>query len=84
MAYKILVVDDEMMLLNTVRAYLEQAGYTVQTATDGRSALHTFRDFHPDLGDHYKPCAGIKYFWHLLRVMSRFFTTELNLSGRLG
>jgi two-component system alkaline phosphatase synthesis response regulator PhoP len=49
MAYKILVVDDELTLLNTVRAYLEQAGYIVQTATDGGSALHLFRQFQPDL-----------------------------------
>lgn len=49
MAYKILVVDDELTLLNTVQAYLEQAGYMVQTATDGRSALHLFRQFQPDL-----------------------------------
>jgi two-component system alkaline phosphatase synthesis response regulator PhoP len=49
MAYRILVVDDELTLLNTVRAYLEQEGYAVQTATNGRSALHAFRDFQPDL-----------------------------------
>lgn len=49
MAYKILVVDDEQTLLNTVRAYLEQEGYTVQTAVDGRTALLIFRDFQPDL-----------------------------------
>jgi len=49
MAYKILVVDDELTLLNTVRAYLEQEGYTVETAVDGRAALHTFRTFQPDL-----------------------------------
>lgn len=49
MAYKILVVDDEITLLKTVRAYLEQEGYTVQTTTDGRSALHLFRQFQPDL-----------------------------------
>lgn len=49
MAHKILVVDDEMTLLHTVRAYLEQDGYTVQTASDGRSALYAFRDFQPDL-----------------------------------
>jgi len=48
-AYKILVVDDESTLLNTVRAYLEQEGYVVQTAQDGRSALLIFRDFQPDL-----------------------------------
>ena len=49
MAYKILVVDDEITLLNTVRAYLEQEGYTVQTAANGRSALHTVHHFQPDL-----------------------------------
>jgi len=49
MAYKILIVDDEATLLNTVRAYLEQEGYDIQTAVDGRVALFTFRDFHPDL-----------------------------------
>jgi len=49
MAYKILVVDDEQTLLNTVRAYLEQEGYTVQTAVDGRTALLIYRDFQPDL-----------------------------------
>ena len=49
MAYKILVVDDERTLLNTVRAYLEQEGYVVQTAEDGRSALYAFRVFQPDL-----------------------------------
>lgn len=49
MAYKILVIDDERTLLNTIRAYLEQEGYTVRTATNGRSALLTFREFQPDL-----------------------------------
>jgi two-component system alkaline phosphatase synthesis response regulator PhoP len=49
MAYKILVIDDETTLLHTVRAYLEQEGYLVHTATDGPSALHAFRHFQPDL-----------------------------------
>lgn len=49
MAYKILVVDDETTLVSTVRAYLEQEGYVVQTAYDGRSALQAFRAFKPDL-----------------------------------
>ncbi len=49
MAYKILVVDDEPTQLRTVRAYLEDEGYNVRTATDGRMALHVFRSFEPDL-----------------------------------
>lgn len=49
MAYKILVVDDELTLLNTVRAYLEQEGFSVQIASDGRPALQLFRNFQPDV-----------------------------------
>jgi two-component system alkaline phosphatase synthesis response regulator PhoP len=49
MAHKILVVDDEVTLLNSLRAYLEGEGYLVRTATDGRSALQVARDFQPDL-----------------------------------
>lgn len=49
MAHKILVVDDEDTLLRTVRAYLEQEGFTVQTASNGRLALIIFREFKPDL-----------------------------------
>jgi two-component system alkaline phosphatase synthesis response regulator PhoP len=49
MAHKILVVDDEVTLLNSVRAYLEQEGYTVQTAKDGSAALQAARVFQPDL-----------------------------------
>jgi two-component system, OmpR family, alkaline phosphatase synthesis response regulator PhoP len=49
MTHKILVVDDEKTLLNTIRVYLEQEGYAVQTATDGPAALHACRAFRPDL-----------------------------------
>ncbi|RME43808.1 MAG: DNA-binding response regulator [Chloroflexi bacterium] len=46
---KILVVDDEPNILNTVQAYLEKEGYTVYTAMDGPSALKAARAFRPDL-----------------------------------
>ena len=49
MAYKILVVDDEITLLNSLRAYLEGEGYMVRTAVDGRVALQVAREFQPDL-----------------------------------
>ena len=38
MTNKILVVDDEVKIVRTVRAYLEQAGFTVLTAHDGNTA----------------------------------------------
>ncbi len=46
---KILVVDDEPTIVNTVRAYLEQEGYGVYTAADGPAALKAARTFRPDL-----------------------------------
>ncbi len=49
MAHKVLVVDDEAVLLRTVRSYLEQEGYEVRTALNGQAALQEARAFEPDL-----------------------------------
>ncbi len=49
MAYRILVVDDDVTLVNTVQAYLEQEGYIVRTALDGPTAVREARAFRPDL-----------------------------------
>jgi len=49
MSQLILVVDDEPKLVNVVRGYLEQAGYEVVTAGNGREALFATRDHQPDL-----------------------------------
>jgi len=46
---KILVVDDEQSILNVVKAYLEQEGYTVYTAADGLSGLKAAQAYQPDL-----------------------------------
>jgi DNA-binding response OmpR family regulator len=49
MAYKILVVDDEPQVVDTVRVYLEDSGFEVVTARDGRQALFVNRHEKPDL-----------------------------------
>lgn len=49
MAKTILVVDDEKRLVSVVEAYLEQEGYRVVKAYNGREALHVARDEKPDL-----------------------------------
>jgi DNA-binding response OmpR family regulator len=49
MTYKILVADDELTLLSTLRAYLEESGFAVVTATNGRDALFVTRHEKPDL-----------------------------------
>ena len=49
MARKILVVDDESVLVETIAYNLEQAGYQVITAADGKSALQAAHRELPDL-----------------------------------
>ncbi len=49
MSRKILIADDEQHILDTVRAYLENAGLQVVVARDGREALFTYRHEQPDL-----------------------------------
>ena len=49
MGKKILVVDDEKKIVRLVRAYLEQAGFSVVAAYDGQEALTAFRHEKPSL-----------------------------------
>lgn len=46
---KILVVDDEVKIVDAVKAYLENSGYIVFTAFDGEEALNQFEKVNPDL-----------------------------------
>ena len=46
---KILVVDDNKIILRTLRMKLEAAGYMVLTADDGSTAVSTVRREKPDL-----------------------------------
>ena len=45
----ILVVDDEAKIVQLARDYLEHAGFTVRTASDGPTALASVRADKPDL-----------------------------------
>lgn len=49
MAQTILVVDDELKLRDMLRVYLEQEGYRVVEAGNGREALYAARYEKPDL-----------------------------------
>lgn len=46
---KILVIEDEANIVQIIRLYLEQAGYTVLSASDGISGLELHAREHPDL-----------------------------------
>ena len=45
----VLVVDDEPKIVQLARDYLEHAGFTVASASDGREALASFRANAPEL-----------------------------------
>ncbi|MDR2087867.1 MAG: response regulator transcription factor [Clostridiales Family XIII bacterium] len=49
MAHKILLVDDEPNIADTLKAYFEAAGYTAATAASGVEALSRHREFRPDV-----------------------------------
>jgi len=46
---RILIVDDEEMIVRTVKAYLDREGFKTYTAYDGDSALQAFDEKGPDL-----------------------------------
>lgn len=46
---RVLIVDDEKRIADGVRKYFEQAGFEVQAAYDGQSALKIALTEHPDL-----------------------------------
>lgn len=70
MAKKILVVDDEPQVVDTIRARLEANGYEVVTGYDGMEALNMARKKNPDLVildlmlpklDGYQVCRMLKF-----------------------
>ena len=44
-----LVVDDSMLIRHTVCRFLEERGFEVESATNGREALDMLQAVHPDL-----------------------------------
>jgi DNA-binding response OmpR family regulator len=49
MSKRILVVDDEKIVIEVVERYLQQDGYEVKTASTGRQALEIAKQWQPDL-----------------------------------
>jgi len=49
MADKVLVVEDEPTLLETLVYNLNRQGYQVESAVDGEAAVQSARQFHPDM-----------------------------------
>lgn len=73
MVKKVLVVDDEPMLLEAVEAYLIKSGYQVFTASDGNEAMQQFYTVKPDmvLLDLMLPCLSGEEVCKAIRRESR-------------
>ncbi len=70
---KVLVVDDRLEVRALVSSELEEAGFRVVEAMDGRAGWRCFQDEHPDLvvTDLRMPCAdGIELFRRIRSVSS--------------
>ena len=46
---RILVVDDDLQILDMLKCTLDDEGYDVDCAVDGKSALSLLTEYHPDL-----------------------------------
>lgn len=46
---RVLVVDDQKLIADTIREILVDAGFEVQAAYDGKTALEIANRFHPDV-----------------------------------
>jgi len=49
MSLTALVVDDSMLIRHTVCRFLEERGFAVESATNGREALEMLQRIHPDI-----------------------------------
>ncbi|HTC92198.1 MAG TPA: response regulator [Terriglobales bacterium] len=48
-SHNALVVDDSMLIRHTVCRYLEERGFTVESACNGEEALAKLKDFEPEV-----------------------------------
>ena len=46
---KILIIDDDILIANSMAEFLKCEGYSVQTSTDPISSFWLYSKFHPDL-----------------------------------
>ena len=89
MSDQLLLVDDEPALRSAVQAYLEESGFTVQTATNGNEGWEMVQRFTPDLviSDVMMPQADGYQFLKKLRDDVRFqalpviFLTARGMTG---
>lgn len=91
MPKKILVVDDEIQIVDVIKARLEANSYLVLTAHDGQEALEKARLEKPDLiildlmlpkMDGYKVCRMLKFDEKYKKIPIILFTARVNENNK--
>lgn len=91
MAKKILIVDDEPLIVQMLASRLEASGYDVISATDGEQALEKARSENPDLVildvmlpkvDGYQVCATLKQDVRYQHIPIVLFTAKAGEEAR--
>ncbi len=84
---KILVVDDEALLVKGIRFNLQNEGYDVITGSDGLEAVQMVQEYHPDLAvldvmmpnmDGMTACAKIREFSDIPIIMLTAKTDDMD------
>ena len=80
---KVLVVDDEPQITRVLRTVLLSQGYQVRTATEGESALSSFREWSPELviTDLYMPHMDGLELCRRIRALSSVPIIVLSVKG---
>lgn len=81
-AQRILIVEDDPDIVRIVKAYLEHAGYRVETALDGLSGLTTALEISPDLIVLDLMLPGIDGFEFMKRLRRERQTPVIMLTAR--
>lgn len=91
MANKVLVVDDEASLVELCRIILENAGYSVRGAVNGRDALKSIQEEMPDVVlldvmmpgmDGIEVCRQIRDRFHIAKLRILMYTADTRKETR--
>ena len=80
---KILVIDDEKMILSMVESALSRFGFNVETASDGKEGIQKFDKDHFDavITDICMPCIDGNGVARHVRISNRQNTPVIGISG---
>ena len=80
---KILIIDDEQLILDLVKQVLTKSGFKVETASNGREGIQKFdtREFDLVITDINMPCIDGNGVARHIRISEKKYTPIIGISG---